>query len=61
MTARLKEADICKSSSILAVMNSVSSHLGSGEEIIAYNRLEIGNGLRVSWSGQERVSIMNTT
>lgn len=60
MTARLKEADICKSSSILAVTNSVSGNLGSGEEIIAYNRLEIGNGLRVSLSSQERVSIMNT-
>lgn len=46
------EADICKSNSILAVMNSVAGHPGSGEEIIAYNRLEIGNGLRVRWSGQ---------
>lgn len=46
------KADICKSNSSLAVMNSVSGHLGSGEEIIAYNRLEISNGLRVRWSGQ---------
>lgn len=48
MTAHLKEADIFKSSSILAVTNSVSGNLGSREEIIAYNRLEIGNGLRVN-------------
>lgn len=31
---------ICKSNSILAVMNSVSGHPRSGEEIIASNRLQ---------------------
>ena len=50
-TGRRGESDICKSNSDLAVMNSVSGHPGSREEKIAYNRSEIGNGLRVSWSG----------